>query len=103
MTTDWIISISTVVLVIITGVYVILTHKTLTETRRQAALTQDPVIRVLPEEDVKGEIAKFDLEIANTGIADVSDVRIYEGYFVSLTPPQGPITLKQIRSYGDEA
>lgn len=95
MSTDWIISISTVVLVIITGVYVILTHKTLTETRRQAALTQDPVIRVFPQEDVKGEIAKFDLEIANTGIADVSDVRIYEDYFVSLTPPQGPITLNR--------
>jgi len=95
MSTDWIISISTVVLVIITGVYVILTHKTLTETRRQAALTQDPVIRVLPEEDVKGEIAKFYLEIANTGIADVSDVRIYEDFFVSLTPPQGPITLNR--------
>ena len=95
MCTDQIISISTVALVIITGIYVILTHKILTETRRQAALNQDPVIRVLPEENVKGEIAKFDLEIANTGIADVSDVRIYEDYFVSLTPPQGPITLNR--------
>jgi len=95
MITDWIISISTVVLVIITGVYVVLTHKTLTETRRQVALTQDPIIRVFPEEDVKGEIAKFNLEIANTGIADVSDVRIYEDYFVSLTTPQGPITLNR--------
>ena len=54
---------------------------------------QDPVVRVLPEEDVKGEVAKFNLEIKNTGIADVGGLKVYEDYFVSLTPLNGPITL----------
>lgn len=93
--TDWIISLATVVLAIITGIYIFLTYQTLTEIRRQAALTQDPIIRVLPEEDVKGDIARFDLKLMNTGVADVYDVRIYEDYFISLTPPQGPITLNR--------
>lgn len=95
MRPDWITSIATVVLVVITAIYVVLTYTTLQETRRQVALTQDPIVRILPEEDVKGEIAKFTLEIVNTGIADVSDVRIYADYFVSLTAPQGPITLNR--------
>lgn len=101
MLTDWITSLSTVVLVIITGIYVVLSHEILTETRRQVALTQDPVIRVLPEEAVEGDIAKFDLEVINTGVPDVSDVRIYEDYFVSLTPPQGPITLTRFGLTGN--
>jgi hypothetical protein len=80
--TDWIISIATVVLVIITAIYVVLTYSLLEETRKQAVLTQDPVIRILPEEDVHGDRARFDLEVSNTGIGDVSDLKIYEDYFI---------------------
>jgi len=67
----------------------------LKETLRQTALVQNPVVRVLPEEEVYGEVAKFDLEIKNTGIADVGDLKIYEDYFVSLTPPKGLITFNR--------
>ena len=93
MITDWIIGISTLFLVIITAIYVVFTHQMLKETKKQVSLTQDPVIRILPEEDVKGNIGLFDLYLLNSGLSDLVDIRIYEDYFVSLTSQGGPITL----------
>jgi hypothetical protein len=92
MVADWITSVATVVLAIITVIYVCLTYKILTETRRQVALTQNPIVTILPEENVEGEEAKFNLDLVNTGVTDVYDIRIYEDYFGCLTPPQGPTT-----------
>lgn len=91
--TDWITGISTVILVIITMVYVFLTHRMLNQGQSQLALSQDPVIVVEPAEDAQGEAGEFNLTLRNLGLSEVHDVRIYEDYFVSLTPKGGPIRL----------
>jgi hypothetical protein len=61
--------------------------------RSQLEVAAEPVVRVLPEVMVQGDVAKFDLKIENRGIAHIRDLKIYEDYFVSLTPPDGPTTL----------
>jgi hypothetical protein len=99
MITDWITGISTLVLVIITAIYVILTQQMLRETKRQVSLAQDPVVRIVPEEGIKGEVGFFELYVLNSGISDLTDVRIYEDYFVSMTVEDGPITLHRFGSF----
>ncbi len=91
--TDWIMGISTSILVVITAIYVIFSYQILQDGRRQLSLAQDPVIRILPEDDVAAEVGSFELSISNQGLSDLSKIRIYEDYFVSLTPKGGPITL----------
>jgi len=91
--TDWIMGISTVMLVFITMTYVVFTYQILKDGRRQLPLAQDPVIRIVPEDDVVGEVGSFELSISNQGLSDLSRMRIFEDYFVSLTPKGGPIKL----------
>lgn len=93
--TDWIIGVSTPILVIVTIIYVVFTYQIIRETRKQVALAQDPVIRILPEEDVKGEVGLLKLSLLNDGLSDVKDIQIYEDYFVSSTPRGGPVRLQR--------
>ena len=67
-------AIATVALVIVTIIYVGLLHN-------QNALQQDPIIKINPNEwNIKGESRGiFNLTLYNTGISDVSNIRIFEG------------------------
>lgn len=86
-------SASTVILVLVTTVYVILTFMLVNSTHSQLELTQEPTLSIEPEKMVSGEIADFILEIKNRGVAGVTDIEIYQDYFVALKPPDEPLAL----------
>ena len=97
--TDWITGISTIVLVVITTIYVCFTHRMLSQGQSQLALAKDPVVTVEPEGQVEGKVGQFTLTLRNLGLSDLHNVRIYEDYFVSLTPSGEPITLTRFGGY----
>lgn len=72
-------------MVLVTGYYVHLTSKMLQENRKQVEVMQKPTVRIFPDSMVKGEIGLFTLSISNTGLSDVTNIGIYEDYFVSIT------------------
>jgi len=84
--TDWISGISTVILVIITSIYVYLTFDLVKHSENEFSLSQDPVIEIIPSEDVEGKEGDFKLWLRNLGLSAVKEIEIYEDYFVSLTP-----------------
>jgi len=60
----------------------------------QLALSQEPSIRVVPEKTVKGnDIASFRLSLKNAGLSNISDIEIYEDYFVAQKLPDKPVLL----------
>jgi hypothetical protein len=91
--TDWISGISTLILVIITGVYVYLTFDLIEQNKNQFSISQDPVIEILPKETIKGHIGDLELWLNNLGISDINEIEIFEDYFVSLKPQGGNIQL----------
>lgn len=70
--------------------------------RQQLALAATPHIEVLPTEVVEGDIGKFQLTLLNPGPADLDNVRVYEDYFVSLTPPDGTISFHRFGAFVTE-
>ena len=60
--------------------------------KKQITLSETPIISIEPPENVKGKIGEFKLFLKNISLADLYDIRIYEDYFVSLTPKDGPTT-----------
>lgn len=61
--------------------------------KKQITLSETPIISIEPPENVKGKIGEFKLFLKNISLADLYDIRIYEDYFVSLTPKDGPTKL----------
>ena len=74
---SWVTAIATIILVIVTALYVHLLYS-------QNKLQQDPILKINPNKwSIKGkDIGIFDLSIQNTGISDVTNVRIFEDYFI---------------------
>ena len=55
---------------------------------KQIELSHNPVVKIFPEEGIEtNQSAEFTLKIINTGQANVSNIEIFEDYFVCLTPP----------------
>jgi len=67
--------------------------------KKQVALSVTPQIRILPSDDVKGKIGEFELTLSNPSPANFTNVRVYEDYFVSLTPKGGRITCHRFGSF----
>ncbi|MCX5697397.1 MAG: isoprenylcysteine carboxylmethyltransferase family protein [Candidatus Omnitrophica bacterium] len=62
----------------------------------QLALSQEPVIRVVPEKTVIGNnVASFTLSLKNAGLSNIIDIEIYEDYFVAQKLPDKPISLNR--------
>ncbi len=61
--------------------------------KSQLILSESPKILIEPSNEVKGSIGEFELFLKNLSLADLYDIRIYEDYFVSLTPKDGPTKL----------
>jgi hypothetical protein len=61
--------------------------------KSQLILSESPKILIEPSNEVKGSIGEFELFLKNLSFADLYDIRIYEDYFVSLTPKDGPTKL----------
>lgn len=61
--------------------------------KSQLILSESPKILIEPSDEVKGSIGEFELFLKNLSLADLYDIRIYEDYFVSLTPKDGPTKL----------
>jgi len=60
----------------------------------QLALSQEPAIRFVQEKTVAGnDVASFMLSLKNTGLSDISDIEIYDDYFVAQKLSDKPILL----------
>lgn len=81
---------STLVLAILTGIYVSLTKTMLDEVGKQTVLASPAVLTLEPEFQVKGKPGIFDLEIRNRGLSEVSDIQLDEDYYVLIAPKDGP-------------
>lgn len=67
--------------------------------QQQTVLSQDPIIKVTPENNVRGNIADFNFQLVNVGIPNVSDIKIYEDYFVALKQANNTLTLYKFGVY----
>ncbi|MBL7198058.1 MAG: hypothetical protein ISS47_08155 [Candidatus Omnitrophica bacterium] len=85
-------ALATIALVIVTIIYVRLLYN-------QNALQQDPILKINPNEwSIKGKSqGVFNLTLYNTGVSDVSNIRIFEDYFVPAT--DNPLALYRVGSY----
>lgn len=81
----------TTILVIATLYYAFITKNILESMNRQVVLTQSPIIKISPEDQVIGQLGDFTLTIINTGISDVIDIDIYWDPFLSLQPNGEPV------------
>jgi hypothetical protein len=61
--------------------------------KQQIILSETPIVLIEPAEIIKGTVGEFKISLINHGLADLTDIKIYEDYYVSLTPMNGPITL----------
>lgn len=66
---------------------------------QQTILSQDPIIKVTPESDVRGNVADFTFQLVNVGVPNVTDVKIYEDYFVALKQANNTLTLYKFGIY----
>ncbi len=62
----------------------------------QLAVAVDPVIEVLPSNNVIGKKGQFELSLNNAGVADLYSIDIYLDYFVTETLSSGDIQLVNI-------
>lgn len=62
-------------------------------TKTQLAVAVDPVVEIIPSDNVIGKEGNFELFIRNIGLSDLYDIRIYEDYFVTETLDDGDIQL----------
>lgn len=65
----------------------------------QNILQQDPILKISPNKwSIRGESeGVFNLELCNTGISDVSNIKIFEDYFIPAT--DNPLSLSRIGIY----
>jgi len=63
------------------------------EQEKLLSLQEDPVVKILPEDNAKGKIGDFELSIMNSGLSDIIDVGIYEDYYVALAEKDSPMIL----------
>ena len=65
----------------------------------QSILQQDPILKISPNKwSIRGESeGVFNLELCNTGISDVSNIRIFEDYFIPAT--DNPLSLSRVGIY----
>ena len=59
----------------------------------QSALTTSPILILEPNFMVKGQPGKFTISLCNKGLSDVSDIQLYEDYYVLVESKDG------VRSY----
>jgi len=52
-----------------------------------------PSLVIIPEDIVEGSPGKFQLSLTNRGLSDVSQIKIYEDYYVALSAKDEPIKL----------
>jgi len=60
---------------------------------KQLEISQDPIIRILPENEISGDIANFNLHVKNYGISELENIQIFVDYFVALSQKSKEITL----------
>ena len=70
---------------------------------RALALTQEPVVQILPRRVVGGDVGAFTFRVLNTGVVTVADVEIFEEYFVAtdtreLIQPNNIMVTERIKS-----
>ena len=51
---------------------------------RALALTQEPVVQILPRQGVTAGVGAFTFRVRNSGVVDVVDFKIFEEYFVAI-------------------
>jgi hypothetical protein len=50
---------------------------------RALALTQEPVVQILPRQVASGDVGAFTFRVLNSGVVNVVDFEIFEEYFVA--------------------
>lgn len=85
--TDYVIALAAIAAVIVSAFQTFMTQSTLEEMKRQTLLDRPPNIRILPEEMANGERGKFELELFNSGVSDIANIRIYEDYLICSNRP----------------
>ncbi len=68
----------------------------------QSILSQDPLIAIFPEKIIKADNRIFEISIKNTGVPDISNVRIYVDYFVAIKDKNNSVTLNRPGGISDE-
>lgn len=99
MVSPLITAIATVALVCATMSLVEITKNYTDLLYNQSILQQDPILKISPNKwSIRGESeGAFNLELYNTGISDVSNIRIFEDYFIPAT--DNPLSLSRIGIY----
>jgi hypothetical protein len=60
---------------------------------KQIELSQEPIVRILPENQVEGLVANFSLQIKNYSMSDLVDIRIFTDYFIAISKGKEEISL----------
>jgi len=60
---------------------------------KQIELSQEPIIRIIPENEVEGEIANFNLKIKNYSPSKLVNIQIFTDYFVAIRKKNENISL----------
>ena len=63
------------------------------EQEKLLLLQEDPIVKILPEGHVNGLERSFELSILNSGLSEISDIEIYEDYFVALATDKSNLKL----------
>lgn len=56
-------------------------------------LQEEPILKILPESDIKGDQGVFKLKLYNKSLGEVTNIEIYEDYFVALGNKGSPVNL----------
>lgn len=85
-------ALATIALVVVTIVYIWILNE-------QVKIQQDPILKINPTDHfIHSEIRGiFELCVYNTGVTDISNIRIFEDYFVAVQ--DNPIVLHRIGVY----
>jgi len=63
------------------------------EQKNLILLQEEPILKILPKSDIKGNEGVFKLKLFNNSLAEVKDIEIYEDYFVALGKKGTPVNL----------